>query len=54
MKNIAMEDTGGFGGGGDGDVGMSGWGGGDAPLPPVFGNANAQPGGEVDMDFRVG
>ena len=38
-----------------GDAGMPPWAGlaGDAPLPPVFGNANAQAGGG-DMDFKVG
>ena len=36
-----------------GDAGMP-WAslGGDAPLPPVFGNANASTGGG-DMDFKV-
>lgn len=52
-----MEGAGSSGDGNQGDAGgdVIPWTGlgGDAPLPPVFGNANAQAGGG-DMDFKVG
>lgn len=52
-----MDGDGSSSGGNQGDGGDAGmpWAGvgGDAPLPPVFGNANAQAGGG-DMDFKVG
>lgn len=52
-----MDGGGSSGGGNQGDGGDASmpWGslGGDAPLPPVFGNANAQAAGG-DMDFKVG
>lgn len=53
-----MEGGGSSGDGKQGDAGeeVIPWStsiGGDAPLPPVFGNANAQAGGG-DMDFKVG
>lgn len=53
----AMDGGGSSGGGNQGDGGDASmpWAslGGDAPLPPVFGNANAQAAGG-DMDFKVG
>lgn len=48
-----MDEGGGAGSGGGGQQpasGAGGWGGaGDAPLPPIFGNANAEPG----YEFKV-
>ncbi|CAN0236615.1 unnamed protein product, partial [Ectocarpus sp. 4 AP-2014] len=53
-----MNEGGGAGGGGGGQQpasGAGGWGGGgDAPLPPIFGNANAEAGHEFKgMDLNL-